>query len=85
MTKLSLGGGTCYTCALQAAKRSFDSGARSDSDKVILLVAERTNTFASTGYTSSGAPTGYPPMTLAEMAGQFDSKTVIRAFALGPD
>lgn len=85
VNKLSLGGGTCYTCALQAAKRSFDAGARSGSDKVILLVAERTNTFASTGFTSSGSPTGYPPMTLEQMAGQFDSRTVIRAFAVGPD
>ena len=30
------------------------------SDKVIVLVAERTNTFASTGFTSSGAPDRLP-------------------------
>ena len=36
VNKLSLGGGTCFTCALQAAKRSFDAGARADSEKVIV-------------------------------------------------
>jgi hypothetical protein len=82
VAKLSLGGGTCYTCALQAVERSF-TGARADSSKVIVLAAERENTFAATGFTSSGAATGYPPATLASMAGHFDSNTVIRTFAVG--
>jgi hypothetical protein len=82
VTKLSLGGGTCYTCALQAVERGF-TGARADSPKVIVLAAERDNTFASTGFTSSGQPTGYPPATLASMADHFDADTVIRAFAVG--
>jgi hypothetical protein len=83
VNKVSLGGGTCYTCALQAAQRSF-AGARPDSRKVIVLVSERTNTFASTGFTSGGVPTGYPAMTIWQMAGQFDENTVVRAFAVGP-
>jgi hypothetical protein len=83
VNRVSLGGGTCYTCALQAAQRSFGS-ARPDSQKVIVLVSERTNTFASTGFTSGGVPTGYPAMTIWQMAGQFDANTVVRAFAVGP-
>ena len=50
-----------------------------------MLVSERENTFASTGFTSAGAPTGYPPMELSQMAGQFDAHTVVRAFAVGRD
>jgi hypothetical protein len=83
VNKVSLGGGTCFTCALQAAQRSFET-ARPDSEKVIVLVSERVNTFRSTGFTSGGVPTGYPPMELSQMAGQFDSNTVVRAFAVGP-
>jgi hypothetical protein len=83
VNKVSLGGGTCYTCALQGVERSFQT-ARPDSLKVIVLVTERVNTFQSTGFNSSGAPTGYPPMTLPQMAGHFDANTVIRAFAVGP-
>jgi hypothetical protein len=83
VNKASLGGGTCFTCALQAAQRSF-ANARPDSQKVILLVSERTNTFASTGFTSGGFATGYPAMTIWQMAGQFDANTVVRAFAVGP-
>jgi hypothetical protein len=81
--KVSLGGGTCFTCALQAAERSF-AGARPDSQKVIVLVSERVNTFRSTGFTSGGTPTGYPPMELSQMAGHFDANTIVRAFAVGP-
>lgn len=84
LTKISLGGGTCFTCALQAAERSF-AGARTDSSKVIVLVSERPNVFASTGFTSSGTPTGYEPMEMSQMAGHFDANTVVRAFAVGPD
>jgi Concanavalin A-like lectin/glucanases superfamily len=84
LNKVSLGGGTCFTCALQAAERSF-AGARPDSQKVIVLVSERVNTYRSTGFTSSGLPTGYEPMELAQMAGRFDGNTVVRAFAVGPD
>ena len=84
VNKVSLGGGTCYTCALQGAERSFET-ARPGSQKVIVLVTERPNTFGSTGFNSSGAPTGYPPMTLSQMAGQFDANTVVRAFAVGPN
>jgi len=84
VNKISLGGGTCYVCALQGVDRAFDSGARAGSEKVIVLVSERENTFNSTGYTSSGLPTGYPPATFADMVDQFDSNTVIRAFAVGP-
>ncbi len=84
LTKVSLGGGTCFTCSLQATERSF-AGARGDSEKVIVLVSERPNVFASTGFTSSGTPTGYEPMELSQMASHFDSNTVIRAFAVGPD
>ena len=83
VNKTSLGGGTCYTCALQAAQRSFET-ARPDSQKVIVLATERTNTFASTGFTSGGFATGYPAMTIWQMAGQFDANTVVRAFAVGP-
>lgn len=83
LNRISLGGGTCYTCALQAAQRIL-GGARPDSQKVIVLVTERTNTFASTGFTSGGVPTGYPAMTISQMAGQFDANTVVRAFAVGP-
>ena len=83
VNKVSLGGGTCFTCALQAAERSF-VGARPESEKVIVLVSERVNTFRSTGFTSGGQPTGYPPMELAQMAGHFDAHTVVRAFAVGP-
>jgi hypothetical protein len=83
VNKVSLGGGTCYTCALQAAQRTF-AGARPESQKVIVLVSERTNTFASTGFTSGGVPTGYPAMTIWQMAGQFDANTLVRAFAVGP-
>jgi len=84
VNKVSLGGGTCFTCALQAAERSFQT-ARPDSQKVIVLVSERVNTFRSTGFTSSGTPTGYPPMELSQMAGRFDADTVVRAFAVGPN
>ncbi len=84
LTKISLGGGTCFTCALQAAERSF-AGARPESPKVIVLVSERPNVFASTGFTSSGTPTGYEPMEMSEMASHFDANTVVRAFAVGPD
>lgn len=84
LNKISLGGGTCFTCALQAAERSF-AGARPDSQKVIVLVSERVNTYRSTGFTSSGLPTGYEPMELEQMADRFDGNTVVRAFAVGPD
>jgi hypothetical protein len=84
LNKVSLGGGTCFTCALQAAERSF-AGARPASQKVIVLVSERVNTYRSTGFTSSGLPTGYEPMELEQMAGRFDGNTVVRAFAVGPD
>ena len=83
LAKVSLGGGTCFTCALQAAERSFET-ARSSSTKVIVLVSERENVFRSTGFTSSGLPTGYPAMELSQMSSHFDSSTVIRAFAVGP-
>ena len=84
LNKLSLGGGTCFTCALQAAEREFAT-ARPESQKVIVLVSERTNTFRSTGFTSTGQPTGYPPMEMWAMAGHFDANTVVRAFAVGPE
>ena len=84
LTKVSLGGGTCFTCSLQAAERSF-AGARADSPRVIVLVSERPNVFASTGFTSSGAPTGYDPMELSQMSSHFGPNTVVRAFAVGPD
>jgi Concanavalin A-like lectin/glucanases superfamily len=84
LEKVSLGGGTCFTCALQAAERSFET-ARPDSQKVIVLVSERVNTFASTGFTSGGQPTGYPAMEMWQMAGRFDANTVVRAFAVGPN
>lgn len=83
VNKVSLGGGTCFTCALQAAERSFVN-ARPESKKVIVLVSERVNTFASTGFNSSGVATGYPAMTMGQMAGRFDANTVVRAFAVGP-
>jgi hypothetical protein len=83
LNRVSLGGGTCFTCALQAAERTFET-ARADSPKVIVLVSERVNVFRSTGFTSGGLPTGYPPMELSEMAGHFDANTVVRAFAVGP-
>ena len=84
LNRISLGGGTCYTCALQAAERELQV-ARADSHKVIVLVTERINVFRSTGFTSGGLPTGYPPMELQDMAGHFDANTVVRAFAVGPD
>jgi hypothetical protein len=84
LNKVSLGGGTCFTCALQAAERSFET-AGPDSHKVIVLMSERVNTFRSTGFTSGGVPTGYEPMELSQMAGRFDANTVVRAFAVGPD
>jgi hypothetical protein len=83
LDRVSLGGGTCYACALQAAALSFRA-ARPDSVKVIVLVSDRANTFSSTGFTSAGLSTGYPPASLRTLSGQFDSNTIIRAFAVGP-
>jgi hypothetical protein len=83
LNKVSLGGGTCFACALQAAEWSFET-ARPGSPRVIILVSERVNTFRSTGYTSSGTPTGYPPMELSEMTFS-DPSTVVHAFAVGPN
>jgi hypothetical protein len=82
LDKVSLGGGTCFACALQAAEWSFET-ARPGSQKVIVLVSERVNTFRSTGYTSGGLATGYPPMELSQMTFS-DPTTVIHAFAVGP-
>ena len=79
--KVSLGGGTCFACALQAAELSF-AAAHPGSPRVIVLVSERVNTFRSTGYTSSGQPTGYPPMELSQMTFS-DPNTVVHAFAVG--
>jgi hypothetical protein len=52
------------------------------SRRVIVLVSERINTFRSTGFTSGGAPTGYPPMELFAMTFS-DPTTVVHAFAVG--
>ena len=81
LDKVSLGGGTCFACALQAAELSF-VGAQPGSPRVIVLVSERVNTFRSSGFTSGGAPTGYPPMELSQMTFS-DPNTVIHAFAVG--
>lgn len=83
LDRISLGGGTCFTCALQAAERSFET-AQPGSKRVIILVTERVNTYRSTGFTSSGTPTGYPPMELADMTFA-DPGTVVHAYAVGPD
>jgi hypothetical protein len=83
LDRISLGGGTCFTCALQAAERSFET-AQPGSKRVIILVTERVNTYRSTGFTSSGTPTGYPPMELADMTFA-DPSTVVHAYAVGPD
>ena len=81
--RVSLGGGTCFVCALMAAERSFET-ARAGSPRVIVLVTERVNVHTSTGFTSGGVPTGYAPMSLAQMT--FASpNTVVHAFAVGPD
>jgi hypothetical protein len=83
LDKVSLGGGTCFACALQAAEWSFE-GAHDDTRRVIILISERINTFRSTGFTSGGLPTGYPPMELSAMT--FASpNTVVHAFAVGPN
>ncbi|MDQ4079883.1 MAG: Ig-like domain-containing protein [Gemmatimonadota bacterium] len=82
VNRVSLGGGTCFTCALQAAEWAFES-ASPGSLKVIVLISERVNTFRSTGYTSTGVPTGYPPMDLSQMTFS-DPNTVVHAFAVGP-
>jgi hypothetical protein len=81
LDKVSLGGGTCFACALQAAELSF-AGAQPGSPRIIVLVTERVNTFRSTGFTSGGLPTGYPPMELSQMTFS-DPNTVIHAFAVG--
>lgn len=80
--RVSLGGGTCFACALLAAKRSL-AGARPGSRKVIVLVSERENTFRSSGFTSGGAATGYPSASVRQLRGSFDANTVVRAFAVG--
>ena len=79
--RISLGGGTCYACALQAAEWSFES-ATPGTRRVIILITERVNVFRSTGFTSGGIPTGYPPMELAAMTFS-DPNTVVHAFAVG--
>jgi hypothetical protein len=81
--RVSLGGGTCFTCALQGAERSFET-ARPGSRRVIILVSERINSYRATGFTSAGMPTGYPALELADMTFA-DPNTVVHAFAVGPD
>jgi hypothetical protein len=83
LDRVSLGGGTCFVCALQAAELSF-AGAQPGSPKVIVLVSERVNVHRSTGFTSAGLPTGYPPLDLSQMTFS-DPNTVIHAFAVGPN